>query len=95
MDWLEKKKFAETWFQEGTARGATHLLILYDVLLCEYRPVFIFPEQSVESEVMRMIFHNEKKEDMLIAVIPLSEDMERQLLMAFKPIHMAVSRVEN
>lgn len=94
MNLPEMRQTAEKWAEDGIDIGASHLIVIYDVLNSEYRPLLVFPEQDVELEVVKILFHS-NNEYMLMAVLLLSNDVNSQLSESLKPLHMVVSRVEN
>lgn len=52
MNPIEKEKILNDWFVEGIHRCARHLIIVsskYDYL----EPVYVYPEQNIQDEVLR------------------------------------------
>jgi hypothetical protein len=91
MEWMRRCQTAREWFKNGCDRGASHLVIFYDFLEKEYRPYFVFPEQEIEIEVIKII---NRTSCALVGVLSLSDDVTC-VDTIFRPISMAISRVEN
>ena len=79
------------WFFEGAARGAAYLMVVYDNPEQIWRPIFVYPNQNVQSEVMRVVSDGRLKME---SVLTLADDMESQVKIAASA-NIVVSRIEN
>ena len=70
------------WFQEGIDRGASHMLVAYDLYYQKDVSVFVFPEQDYWKEVVRFV-----KDDGLQvkSVLFLDEDRDSQIKSSIIP----------
>lgn len=93
MKCLKSQPKAKEWIAEGLDRGASHLIVLYNTLESEYTPAFVFPEQDIEFEVVRLIENSNG--NMMIGVICLYGHIDEQVETVLRPPHMVVSRIEN
>lgn len=91
MEWMDRCQKAKEWFKSGHDRGASHLIIFYTEQ--EYHPYFVFPEQDIELEVIKLL-HNKLYNARMIGVLSLCDDI-KCVDVIFRPSSMAVSRVEN
>lgn len=79
------------WFIEGLAREAEYLMVVYDIPEQVCRPIFVYADQDVQDEVMRVVGDGYLK---LRSVLTLADDMEVQIKTAAS-MNIVVSRVEN
>ena len=79
------------WFLEGVARGVAYLMVVYDNSEQIWRPIFVYPNQNVQSEVMRVVSDGRLKME---SVLTLADDMESQVKIAASA-NIVVSRIEN
>lgn len=79
------------WFMEGAARGAAYLITIYDNSEQIWRPVFVYPDQNVQGEIMRVVGDGRLK---MGSVLTLADDMESQVRIAASA-NIVVSRIEN
>jgi len=86
---LEKE--IRDWFIEGIMREAAYLMVVYDIPEQIFRPIFVYTNQDVQSEVMRVVGDGRLK---MRAVLTLANDMESQVKNAAST-NIVVSRVEN
>jgi hypothetical protein len=94
MKWMEECQTAKEWFKQGNDLGASHLIIFYDEMENEHRPLFIFPEQDVEFEVLSIIRRYKNKSTRMVGVVSLIESIEN-VEAVFRPMNVAISRIEN
>jgi hypothetical protein len=79
------------WFMEGVARGAAYLIMVHDNCEQIWRPLFVYPDQNVQHEVMRIVGDMRFR---MGSVLTLTEDMESQVMFAVST-NVVVSRIEN
>ena len=72
-------------------REAAYLMVVYDIPEQIFRPIFVYTNQDVQSEVMRVVGDGRLK---MRAVLTLANDMESQVKNAAST-NIVVSRVEN
>jgi hypothetical protein len=96
MEWIEIRHTAKKWFEEGRNRDASHLIINYSTSECRYYPVFVFPDQDVEFEVIKSLYPGGSDNgDLMVGVLSLLDDMDVQINTVLRPMGLVVSRVEN
>ena len=88
---MEKCKTAREWFEIGKDVGASYLIIFYDLLEKEHRPNFVFPEQDIEFEVIKLTH----KDNIILSGIVYLFDNIKSIDLIFRPTNMVTSRVEN
>lgn len=76
---------------DGAARGAAYLIVVYDNLEQIWRPVFVYPDQNVQSEIMRIVGDARLR---MGSVLVLADDMESQVRIAASA-NIVTSRIEN
>jgi len=79
------------WFEVGKDRRAEYLIIVYDNYYQEERPVFVFPEQNIQHEV---VLANTEWTRVLY-ILCLLRDINEQIIMAMIPAYRAVSTIEH
>jgi len=79
------------WFIEGLAREVEYLMVVYDIPEQICRPIFVYADQDVQDEVMRVVGDGRLK---LRSILTLADDMEVQIKTAAS-MNIVVSRVEN
>lgn len=72
------KEQLAAWFDEGKAKGATHMIVVCDTYDHEDYPVFIMPGESIREKYQR---YADGKESMqrVMEVYSLGKDKESQL----------------
>jgi len=94
MKWMEDCQAAKGWFEQGRNMGASHLIVFYNTLEQEHRPLFVFPEQDIELEVLKILRVCKGTNTMMVGVLSLVEDVNN-VDAIFRPINVAISRIEN
>lgn len=79
------------WFVEGAIREATYLIVVFDIPEQNYRPIFVYKDQNIQSEIMRVVGDGKLK---MRSVLTLADDMASQVEVAAS-MNIVVSRVEN
>jgi hypothetical protein len=90
MKWVEMRGEAKAWFEKGVNQGASYMLVACNIK-GKYYPIFVFPEQDIEVEVVRFI----KSKDTLLGVIILSDNPDHQINTILRPPNMITSKIEN
>jgi len=92
MDFELRERVLNDWFVEGIHRGARYMIVVFDQGEQEERPIFVFPEQDIQVEVVKQI---SSKLIQLRGVLDLIDDPLRQIAVINLPDNMVVSRVVN
>jgi len=92
MDPDTKKDVLRDWFVEGIHRGARFVVVIYDELECMERPIFVFPEQNIQMEVVKQVADHTVK---MVTVMDLLQDRREQIEAANLPREMVNSRKVN
>jgi hypothetical protein len=74
--------------------GASYLMVKYNNSMNEYTFIAIYSEQDAAREVIKEINKNDKDEE-LVGVIALLENIEHQIYNMFRPLYLRMSRVVN
>ena len=91
-DYELRRAIINDWFVDGVHRGARYMIIVFDKNELEERPIFVFPEQNIQKEVVKQI---ENVSVDIKAVMDLLDDIDRQILSIIIPEDILVSKVVN
>jgi hypothetical protein len=80
------------WFAHGMDMGARYMMIVFDIRMAEMRPVYVFPEQNIQQEV---VDRAEDPEIDLKIVMDLNQDRDVQIVAAIRPEVVVSSRRVN
>ena len=78
-------------FTDGVGRDASFLIMGYDKHFKEEFPVYVFPEQDIEEEVLRLLDGGYE----ITLMLSLTRSFDEQLNMALVPLNRLISRIEN
>lgn len=84
----ERESRLRELFIDGKNRGAEYLIVIFDEYLQEERPIFVYPDQDIQCEVITA-----QANSRVLCSLCLLRDIEEQIAMAMMPLHRIISRV--